>query len=119
MIDIRRLYKALEMSWGADTARGAWNSECPSMNQCCVTALIIQDYLGGKLLKCPTQNKDIHYWNRIWDGSEIDLTADQFSYLGDMPLKSKAVVINRNRPLAYKNVVERYEILKKRVEKNL
>ena len=43
------LYVALYEAWGADTARGYWDKECPSLNQCAVTALVVQDYLGRKL----------------------------------------------------------------------
>ena len=117
-MNVDKLYMALRKSWGADTAKGDWNQDCPSMNQCCVTALIVQDYLGGKLLKCPTENGDIHYWNKIGNG-EIDFTCDQFQFLGDEPLKEKAKTINRNRPLSYQNVVKRYEILKQRVAEEL
>lgn len=113
------LYTALFLSWDSLTAKGDWSFDCPSMNQCCVTALVVQDYLGGKLLKCKTKNGDIHYWNRLPDGSELDFTADQFPFVSDVPFKDKAVVINRNRPLAYKNVVERYNLLKERVEEQL
>lgn len=43
--------KALKSSWSKETcyppwARG-WTTENPTKGQCAVTALVVQDYLGG------------------------------------------------------------------------
>jgi hypothetical protein len=47
-----------------------------------VTALIIQDLLGGELVLGEVFTEDTkvgyHYWNRLPGGRDVDLTADQF-----------------------------------------
>lgn len=74
-IDLRA---RLETVWNEETSAGGYTPELPSTGQCAITALIVQDLLGGELLR--TINMDIsHYFNRLQDGTEIDLTRDQFS----------------------------------------
>lgn len=46
------------------------------------TALVVQDFLGGDLILGEVHVEGVkvgnHYWNWLPDGSEVDLTADQF-----------------------------------------
>lgn len=81
-IDFMQLRKALEQSWDKDTAYPAARKEASagsSHGQCWVTALIVQDYFGGNILVHDYGVDDAkHFWNRLPDGVEIDLTADQF-----------------------------------------
>lgn len=49
-----------------------------------MTALVVQDLVGGELLLADVYNHDgstqgVHYWNRLAGGLEIDLTREQFS----------------------------------------
>lgn len=79
----------LERSWSRDTSAtpDIWTPERPSTGQCAVTALLVQEYLGGGILRAPTLDGS-HYWNLV-DTREVDLTADQFDNsippLGDRP----------------------------------
>ena len=41
-----------------------WSSRWPSKGKCTVTALVVQDYLGGELLRAPVEDVS-HYWNRL------------------------------------------------------
>ncbi len=55
----------------------------PSRGQCGPTALTIHDLLGGELLLAEVRRTDgsrqgVHYWNLLPDGTEIDLTREQF-----------------------------------------
>lgn len=110
------MMKALLLkAWCAETAKGAWTAECPSLNQCAVTALVVQDYMGGELLRCKTVEGDSHYWNRLPDGEEVDLTEAQFSFISDKPLKEGLVVRERDYVLSFPDTDARYQILKKRV----
>ena len=111
------LYDSLVASWDADTVRKGddWNEKVPSLNQCCVTALVVQNYLGGDLLRCKMSDGDSHYWNRLPDKHEIDWTREQFSHISARPLWQKTEVRNRKKILSYKSTRERYEILKNRV----
>lgn len=48
-----------------------------------MTALVLQDLLGGELLLAEVRNQDgtrqgVHYWNRLSADLEVDLTRDQF-----------------------------------------
>lgn len=61
-----------------------WSPENPARGQCAVTALVVQDLLGGELLLAEVRNADgsrqgVHYWNRFADGVEVDLTREQFT----------------------------------------
>lgn len=52
-VSLARLFEALEQSWSADTTYGAWTPEVPSLHQCAVTALVVQDYYGGDVIRYP------------------------------------------------------------------
>lgn len=48
-----------------------------------MTALVVQELVGGELLLADVYNDDgsrqgVHYWNRLAGGLEIDLTREQF-----------------------------------------
>jgi hypothetical protein len=83
--DIERVIRA---SWSQETCDpvdlAAWSPETPARGQCAVTALIVQDLLGGDLLLAEVLYADgsrqgVHYWNRLPDGTELDLTREQFT----------------------------------------
>jgi hypothetical protein len=75
---------ALIESWCAMTAypkcRDSWSSKNPSLGQCAVTALLIQDYFGGIIKFSQTNN---HFFNQI-NGEIIDYTIGQFSITPDI-----------------------------------
>lgn len=64
-------------AWGADTcypdSRGEWTTENPSRDQCGMTALVVQDILGGDLIIAEVHVDGVqighHYWNKLPDGS--------------------------------------------------
>jgi hypothetical protein len=79
---------AIRASWSEQTcdpvALDEWSTDNPGRGQCAVTALVVQDLLGGELLLAEVLNADgtrqgLHYWNRLAGGVEVDLTRDQFS----------------------------------------
>ena len=74
-------------------ARSQWTSDPvdqprldranPASGHCASTALVVQDRLGGELLMADVHEADgsrqgVHYWNRLPDGRELDLTREQF-----------------------------------------
>jgi hypothetical protein len=118
MIKIKDLSFALLKSWGSDTAKGIWMSEHPSLNQCAVTALVVQDYLGGELLRCSLNDDDSHYWNLLPNGDELDLTFEQFNYTKQYDI-GDAIVRTREYTLSFPDTLVRYNILKERVKNNL
>lgn len=73
------LLRAIASSWSADTSNDPqlWSPDNPALGQCAVTALVVQDYLGGGLLRGMVGEVS-HYWNALPGGSELDLTRQQF-----------------------------------------
>jgi hypothetical protein len=77
----------LRAAWSLDTCDEVdladWSPENPARGQCGVTALVLQELLGGDLLMAEVHFahgglQGVHYWNRLPDGQEIDLTREQF-----------------------------------------
>jgi hypothetical protein len=61
-----------------------WSPENPARGQCGVTALVVQELLGGELLVAEVHNADgsrqgVHYWNRFAGDVDLDLTREQFT----------------------------------------
>lgn len=68
----------IRQAWSAETsADPAWSNENPALGQCAVTAILLQDILGGELLRGMACGGS-HYWNRLADGVEVDVTREQF-----------------------------------------
>jgi hypothetical protein len=115
--------EAIAASWDADTAyKYKWDRDNPSMNQCAVTALVLQDYFGGKLVRCQTVGGSTHCWNRFefrFIGFEVDLTYEQFDIIDDEPIREECTVVNRENVLSFPDTKKRYEILKNRVAEYL
>lgn len=76
--DIAALRRTIEPGWCTVTAwRGRFDPSRPSANQCAVTAMLLQDELGGDLVETHV-NGVLHFFNRLPGGQDIDLTRDQF-----------------------------------------
>jgi len=59
-----------------------WSEDNRASGQCAVTALVVRDLLGGRLLEAEVLRPDgsrqgFHYWNRL-PGFDLDLTREQF-----------------------------------------
>lgn len=78
-MDIAKIKEALIKAWSRETCypslQDKWTPENPSLGQCAVTALVIQDLFGGEIVYCKHLH---HYWNKLPDGTELDLTREQF-----------------------------------------
>jgi hypothetical protein len=82
------LETAIRAAWALDTCdpvdTNDWSQANPARGQCGSTALVIHDLLGGELLIAEVLRTDgshqgVHYWNLLPDGTEIDLTREQFA----------------------------------------
>lgn len=118
---IDKLIDALRFSWDKDTA--AIGSEDAGLGkphgQCAVTALVVQDYLGGTLMRCAFPlNGGSHYWNLIPAVGEIDLTREQYEHDRSIPrgaeIHDRVNILESDRAKAAKTR-ERYDLLSKRV----
>lgn len=111
----------IRRAWSVETAAGGnFDPECPSRGQCAVTALVVQDWFGGELLRAMVGNES-HYWNLIPGMGEIDLTREQYPRDRDI---LRGVVVPRSRLLEGERTVsahtpERYEALKKAVARQI
>ena len=111
--------QAVRASWGRDTrdpdATSEWRADNPARGQCGVTALVIQDLLGGDLILGEAyldgEKVDNHYWNRFGSGVDIDLTREQFRE-GQTVVGDKVV---KRPPEGPRRCREQYELLRTRV----
>jgi hypothetical protein len=84
----RDLEAAIRAAWALDTCDPVdaddWSAANPPRGQCGSTALTVHDLLGGELLIAEVLRADgsrqgVHYWNLLPDGTEVDLTREQFA----------------------------------------
>jgi hypothetical protein len=73
--DEERVRSALSNSWSPQTAI-QWRPDIPALGQCNVTALLVNELFGGRILKT-RQRDSVHYYNEI-DGRRYDFTDSQF-----------------------------------------
>ncbi|ONK12305.1 hypothetical protein [Streptomyces sp. MP131-18] len=81
---------ALRTGWAADTCspddmlRSPWSPDNPAWGHCDITALVIHDIFGGDLVLGDVHlvGRPVghHWWNRLPNGVEIDLTREQFRH---------------------------------------
>ena len=73
------LFDSIRKSWDVETCypplQHKWSPHLPELGQCAVTALLIQERLGGIIV---FNKKYHHYWNILPEAGEIDLTRKQF-----------------------------------------
>ncbi|MBU4242485.1 MAG: hypothetical protein KKA65_02700 [Nanoarchaeota archaeon] len=128
---LNNLAKVLPECWGADTSSDpeSWNMFNRCYGQCAVTALLVQDYCGGKIVNCTLEvprwgekGKSVSYYFNKIGNLEIDLTKHQFPEDTEVPKgvdKKKDFPTTRDYVLFYEPTAKRYELLKERVEKEL
>ncbi|KGR76240.1 hypothetical protein CD33_06740 [Ureibacillus sinduriensis BLB-1 = JCM 15800] len=110
-IQIERIMNALSKSWSVESS-SKWSLENPAKGHCGVATLVVNDLLGGEILK--TELPDgWHFYNLI-DGKRYDFTSSQF----EEPIDYKDIPSNRQE--AYLDTNEKqYNHLKQSVLKNL
>jgi hypothetical protein len=122
-LSVDDLHRHFRSAWGADTCypdmSEEWTPDNPSRDQCGMTALVVQDVLGGDLVLAEVHVDGVkvgnHYWNRLADGTDVDLTADQF--LPEEEVVGGTVVVRP--PDAPHRHREQYELLRSRVLESL
>jgi hypothetical protein len=86
LLSLSEIEDAIRAGWSAascDPVDLPWSPANAAKGQCGVTALVVQDLLGGELLVAEVRHADgsrqgVHYWNRLAGGAELDLTRTQF-----------------------------------------
>jgi len=103
-MDIMFLLHALRKCWSRETCylpdQEKWSADNPAFGQCAVTALVVQDFLGGEILYCKHYH---HYWNRLPDATIGDSTNEQFD--------------ENVNPCPYKIVLRKYILESERAKK--
>ena len=117
LTELERAIRAAWSVWTADPVdQAAWSTSNPACGQCAVTALVIQDLLGGELLLADVTHADgtpqgVHFSNRLAGGVELDLTREQFSageVVGEGQLIARPTDLTRGRlPGNYRLLAER------------
>ena len=101
------LQKKFVKAWSIHSST-KWSPENPAKGQCGVTALVVNDFVGGEILKTPV-SEGWHYYNRI-NGQRVDLTDSQFEdtiFYEDIPSNREEAFSDTNRM--------QYDYLKKRI----
>lgn len=115
---IKELERIIKMSWCIDSCYPAlqplWDISNPSLGQCAITALIVNDFIGGKIMRCMCGEVS-HYFN-IVNGNIIDLTVDQFN--GEIPIYADSQERSREYILSNADTRERYLLLLNNVKNN-
>jgi hypothetical protein len=93
-----------------------WSPDNPSKGQCGVTALVLNDLLGGDLLSAEVLFPDgtrqgWHTWNVFGDGFEVHLTREQFRGGEAIQAPTRA----ERPPGPPTRTPERYDLLDERV----
>ena len=114
----RDYYDLLSTLWAADTCpprmRDSWRPENPTLGQCSITAFLMQDIYGGRVLGVPLKDGNFHCFNAVGD-CVFDLTSEQFGdaklNYDDRPEQLRQVHFARAEKKA------RYELLRARLLK--
>lgn len=122
---MQQLLELLEQAWCPMTSmeRGSWSSENPSLGQCACTAMVVQDLMGGEIVRAmvdlPSGEICSHYWNRLPDG-DVDLTRQQFPAEAHVRGCGEPRLGGEESTRAYletnPDLVQRYRLLRRRVE---
>lgn len=115
LMDIER---AIRSSWGADTCAPEdipdWHPGNSARGQCGVTTLVLNDLLGGDLVRGEVHRDerwvDFHWWNRFAENLEVDLTREQFA-----PDEIVGPGTAIERPPAVHRLGDEYETFRNRV----
>lgn len=114
-----KIIENIKKSWSEETcypsSREEWKIENPALGQCAITALIVNDVFGGKIMRCMVGTMS-HYYNFV-DEEVIDLTASQFKDINiNYDLGEER---SRDYLLSNEDTKKRYYILLKKMNDNL
>lgn len=115
---VDELYRIIEMSFEKETcysfSQDQWNRENPSLGQCAITSLIVNDFMGGKIMRCMCGDVS-HYYNIVND-QILDLTVEQFN--DNIPVYQNGIEMTREYILFNEDTKSRYLKLLNNVRNN-
>ena len=116
-----KLTSVIRSAWNSETTSipDEWDAETnPARGQCVPTALVVQDYAGGDIIRVATDingARETHYRNILPDGTPMDVSGDQYP---DSQVFTDAPVVGtvefstlREYMLSYPATRHRYELL--------
>ncbi|MCR5694178.1 MAG: hypothetical protein K6G89_04310 [Clostridia bacterium] len=116
----RDYYDILSIIWCEYTCaprlRPKWSMSDKTVGQCSITAFLMQDIYGGKVMGIPLKDGGFHCFNDV-DGCIFDLTSEQFR--GEILDYENVSEQFREDHFAKTEKKERYEFLKKRLFEEL
>ena len=116
----RDYYDLLSEIWCAETCaprmRTEWSKENKTKGQCSITAFLMQDIYGGKVLGIPLDDGGFHCFNVV-DGCVFDLTSEQFK--DEVLDYTNSTEQSRNIHFSKEEKRLRYEYLKQELYKKL
>lgn len=114
---INELNEILKLSFDKKTCcpslQNDWSIQNKALGNCAITALIVNDFIGGKIMKCMSETGS-HYYNLI-NNKVVDLTVSQFKLTPDY---TKGKEITRDYLLSDIDTKTRYLLLLKSVKEN-
>ena len=108
----------IKESWDSETCypdlANKWSKANPSLGQCAVTALLVQDLIGGEIY-CDKSKHHYYNYEPIYRGL-IDLTEDQFDtpVNHDYTFQTSREYLLHSEGAKKAKTLERYELLKER-----
>ncbi len=77
--EINKLEKAFAAAWSGDSTfpdiKDQWSENNKAYGQCAITALIIYDLFGGRIIY---DKENFHLWNEFPDRTQQDFSRSQF-----------------------------------------
>jgi hypothetical protein len=110
----------LRDAWCRETSSDPdnWTADNPAWGQCAVTALVLQDLLGGFLLRCVIGDYS-HYALGVPKGGVLDATREQFAAMEQEAGRVFDMTPWETRPRSYVlsrlDTEKRYGLLRNRV----
>lgn len=112
MTGVIELRNKLHKAWSRETSYipEEWSEQNPSRGQCAVTALLVQEYMGGNIVKCNVVGDvSSHFYNMLENGEVVDFTREQFGsnfQFTDEAIVSRASVMHPKTEVRYKTLKE-------------
>ena len=120
-MDIQIIVEKLTNCWSAETAHegSGWTPKNPARGQCAISSLLVQDLLGGELVRFEVEYRGTHekHFANVSNGALIDVTRSQYGAEGVFRESIPDLTgfsSRRERLLSDLGTRRRYELLKER-----